>query len=361
MRVGLGRMPNPTIRGLGGHVWVLLVAILFAFAQWRLVVLAHGADYAAPIQEAQHIVLGIPVWRVYQSRVLGPYAVQVLSLLTRNYATAYALVYCFCLTVAGALSYLTGFLIKKRTGGLLAFFLFQSLFALCLDRHWLYLWDAIDILVFYAFFIIVILGASWRWTVLLFAVAIFNRESALFIALWLLGDPICRWALRRLRGKPAPVLDRSSMLAGALCMGLGILLVEGLRTALMVDELGIKQGVPSIHGEHFFLPYRQNLEDTIQALSFADHQLQIVVPCFVIVILALILWIALARPTVYLGAAFMSLVQLVAVAVFGVMYETRIFLEFIPFVVVATVMVMRTNSDAVASPRCGNSGDADSD
>ena len=346
MRASLSGMRSEARRVYGNNISIVFLAILFSLAQWHLVEQALGTGYADSIREAQQVFVGTPTWRVYQSRVLGPYIVQMLSHLVANYDRTYWLFNIFCLIVAGYLSYFAGTAINQRTGGKVSFLLFQCLFALCLDRHWLYVWDTIDIIVFYVFFIIVIRGAFWGWTVLLFAVALFNRESALFIALWLLIDPVCRWGLVRLGHEPARALDIQSMIAGAVCMVLGILTVEALRTMLLIEELGIKNGAPSIYGAHAFLTFQQNLGQMLRALTFADRQLSIVVPIFIAAILGLILRLATAQPAVFMGAGLVYLAQVAAIMIVGLVFETRIYLDFIPFVTIATASLMNAEPEA---------------
>ncbi len=324
----------------GARIWIVGMAVLFSLAQWSLATRALGVGSAASIAAARQVVQGTPAWRVVQSRVLGPYMVNALTVLIPDYATAYALFFRLCLAGAGVLAYYTGYLVNRRAGGLVGFFLFQSLFAVCLDANWLYVWDAVDLVVFYAFFVMVIRGASWRWGALLFAVAVFNRESALFIALWLLLDPLCRWVLGRLERAPSRILDVASMAAGAICLLVGVVMIEALRTGLLVEELGTKNGIPSIYGAHAFLTFWANLDPTIRAFSFADSTVSILPPVFVVVIVALLLRMAAARPSMFMGAALVGLIQIVATVMVGLIYETRIFLAFIPFVGVATVTLM---------------------
>src|SRR5262249_6240996 len=162
---------------------------------------------------AKLIFLGTPTWRVYQSRVLGPYVVQALSYPLSSYETAYELFNVFLFAVAGYLSYFIGTRINRQAGGIVNFLLFQCLFALLIGYQ-LHVWDVIGVTIFYFFLIIVVLGLSWKWAVLLFVVAIFNRESAFFIALWLLVHPVCRWGLGRLGYRQKMSLDVYAMAAG---------------------------------------------------------------------------------------------------------------------------------------------------
>jgi hypothetical protein len=319
---------------------------LFSLAQRHLVHQALHAYYGDYIREAELVFLGTPTWRVYQSRVLGPYLVQALSYPLSSYESAYELFNVFCLAVAGYLSYFVGTLINRQAGGIINFLLFQCLFALLLNGYQLHVWDTIGVTIFYAFVFIAIRGLSWKWTVLLFAIAILNRESALFIALWLLVDPVCRWGLGRLGYGPKRPLDIYAMAAGATCMVLGILAIEALRTSLLIEELGNK--TLSTYGAHFFFTLQWNINNTVSAAwPHSGQHLVLIVPAFVAVMLYLIIRTTAIYPT-FLSLALVWLAQLVAIMIFGMIYETRVFIESIPFVGVATILLFNKYEVVVA-------------
>jgi hypothetical protein len=340
MKTSLSKMRSEVTFGFDDKIYLVLIAILFALAQRHLAHQALHAYYGDTIREAKLVFLGTPTWRVYQSRVLGPYIVQALSYPLRSYESAYELFNVSCLTVAGYLSYFAGTLINRQAGGIVSFLLFQCLFALLLNGYQLFVWDVIGVTIFYAFLIIVIRGLSWKWTVLLFAVAILNRESGLFIALWLLADPVCRWGLGRLGYGPKQPLDIYAIAAGAACMVLGILAIEALRTSLLIEELGNK--TLSGYGAHAFLPWQWTINTTISAAHSGQH-LFLIVPAFVAVMLYLLVRTTATYPSLFLSLAVVWLAQLVALMIVGFIYETRVLIECIPFVGIATILLLNKN------------------
>ncbi|HZZ39620.1 MAG TPA: hypothetical protein VFE06_10830, partial [Acidobacteriaceae bacterium] len=72
---------------------------------------------------------------------------------------------------------------------MITFLGYQFGFCYLLSPPWLYAWDYLGVVAFFVFVIMVVARKTWPWFVVLFAVAILNRESAEFIALWMVIDP----------------------------------------------------------------------------------------------------------------------------------------------------------------------------
>ena len=130
---------------------------------------------------------------------------------------------------------------------MLAITLFVVSFALLLSPPWLYSWDFLDIIVVILLIDLVLVGAPLRWFITLFAIAILNRDSALFIALWLNIDPLVRFFYQRRYKLPAAPLDWRRMLAGVICIAAGFLIVELLRRNLLVEAIRVSISPYSVH------------------------------------------------------------------------------------------------------------------
>ena len=119
----------------------------------RVIVLFYQKDYGRAVDAARGVVTGHPHWRVYQSRVLGPWLVELLAHLFPSFLAAHV---AFSFLTLAAAGFLVLTFTQRQYGDAgrswAAFFMFQSLFVFLMSRPR-------------------VLG--------LFAVAIFNRESAL--------------------------------------------------------------------------------------------------------------------------------------------------------------------------------------
>lgn len=338
------RSPNPLF---------IAISILFSLLQHHGLVRLMENGYIASVQAAQGVVSGFPHWRVYQNRVLGPYLIDWASQFMPSFLFAHFFFSIAALAVAGYLACQLGYRIKNVATGLLAFFVFQSAFGLVLDRNWFYIWDSIDLVVFFLFVLFVVLEKSWIWFVGLFAVAIFNRESAQFIALWLIVDPLVRKALAVARGA-GERLDWKPLAAGVACAALSVWLVELLRQTLLVEEIGFRQwNVPRgliEFGPQYHFKLFTNL-DLLRANAFTPSYTLPFTP-----LLCMLGFAGLAVAAAWrLGGKFISLAilqlgMLAGLLLFSLVYETRVFIQMLPFLALG-VCVLAAGSTRAASDR----------
>jgi hypothetical protein len=285
------------------------------------------------------VTTGHPLWKLFQSRVLGPYLIKALSFGSLEYyGEAYV---CFQIVTVAIAAFLCWRLGREYGGSdrsaSLALMLFVMCFASLLSPPLLYSWDFIDIIVFLVFIDFVLSGRSLPWFLGLFAIAIFNRDSAIFIALWLILDPLVRFFYQRRRKLPKkPTLDWQRIIAGIICIGAALIILELLRRNLLVQEEGPKIFPGSTDaGNGYNSGLLRNIEFLKHPLS--DLRFWIVVPFLTIVT---VLGAKLVRldPQRYLAIYLIQLSMLVALVLFALLYEMRTLLILIPFVVISSVL-----------------------
>jgi hypothetical protein len=324
------------------------LAVFCALAQFRLIASILQFRYEASVEAAKGVVMGRPHWRIDQSRVLGPYVVEGLSHLVFDFLAAHVLFSIGALAVAGFLAWRLG----AHLGGndiataLLAFIVFQVAFAFLLGNRWLYVWDFIGVIVFLLFVDFVVSGKSWPWFVGLFAVAIFNRESAQFIALWMIVDPVARWILEKLGHSESAPRDWSMPIAGIGCAAAGFMIVAGLRRALLIEEMGPKifADAPATSNGMFQFRLLENLHLIGGAFMTSDYGVTFVTMAFIVLFLLGTVIVAACLAYLYparlLGLSLTYIAMVMALLAFGALFETRIYVELIPLLVAgATLMV----------------------
>jgi hypothetical protein len=321
------RSTTPAHNALG----FLLAAFGAALIQWHLIVVVMGGNYGRSVEAAQGVLQGGPHWRVYQNRLLGPQLVEWISGVTGSFLTAHILFTVSMLTLAG---FLVLAFTRRNTGNmahaLAGFGIFHLLIAVLLYEPWLYAWDHLGLVLFVIFNQLVIGRAATRWFVLLWMFAILNRESAHFIALWLILEPALPFAWARLHGG-APRLDRTRVALGAGLLGGGVLLVEQLREHLLVREIAPELWGLSTEGGAVHFRLLENLETMGRIVTSPDIQMLHVVPALMAGTLLLSLLLVRRDPPLYLGLAAVHVAMLAAIILFGLVAETRIFLEVVPF------------------------------
>lgn len=311
-----------------GVPWIF-ASLLAALAQFRMIVTIVGGSYGDSIAAAKGVVEGMPHWRVYQSRVLGPWLVEGLSTLTGSFEAAHIL-YTIALYFLAGLAILA--LAHRAYGAKAAWIAFLSFHLLCLiliNGRWHYIWDGGELLSFVLFCAFVITGKDWRWLVGLFAVAVLNRESAFFFAAWMILDPLLTAALTRTRPR-LPML-----LAGLGCFVFGGGLVYGLREGLLKAEIGPALfGMPGRAGLNVHSHFHDNITYMTDALLHPTVQFNVLVVLILLspLVLTAVLWRRFGHRYLSLGLVHGLLVLSLPIA--GLLAETRVMFDLVPFLAI---------------------------
>lgn len=321
------------------------LALFLAVVQFRLIFAVLGDGYNDSVEAALGVTTGQPHWREVQNRILAPYLTQGLSGLFADFFLAHVAFSIVALSIAGILAFQLG---RRHGGGmgagLLCLFLLQAAFSFLLSPPWLYAWDYIEIITFILFAEFVLSERPWPWFLALFAVGLLNRESAFYISMWMVLDPWCRWGLGRLGRGPAVALDRVKVLVGAVSIPAGIALILSLRGLLFVEASGPKlsKDAQAIHDQQFesvFINLFPNLNDILWDLANPSLSMKFVYPVFVVVLTVTALALAWRRPVRLLAFGLVHLVMIAGAMVVGKFFETRIFIGFIPLLLVAALML----------------------
>jgi hypothetical protein len=323
------------------YYYVLGLAFLFAMAQLHHILLFFSTTLAANIDAAIGITTGHPHWRIYQNRVLGPYLLKGLAgFFPGDYVGSYLFLLAISLFLAGYQAWRIG---NKIGGGLTGWFALVSmhlLFAFLFSETWLYIWDFIGLNIFLAFVEFVIYERPWYWFIALFAIAILNRDSGQFIALWMVLEPVCR----RLVRNPMPRRQAITMaMSGILCVIAGIIIINFLRTSLLVEEVGFNLigRTPPSYGPNFFWNLPDNLYllqhlEKFSLKSILSASLAITIFLAVITFSIVLIRKDLSR---YLALSIIFIISAVSIPLFGYIVETRVFIELIPLLILGSCLL----------------------
>jgi hypothetical protein len=326
------------------RTWRILTAIfsagVLAAAGYELVLVSFHFDLREEYALEDGILTGHPHWRLFQNRVLAPCIFGVIRKATGwQTSTAYKatfmlLLSLFYLTLACCLWNLTK---TPRTVafGLLAAFALNAI--LLINPSWIYLWDLVDLTIF-SLLVWALLSSQRVWVLaLIIAVEIFNREIALILASLLLVDGFLR---RGVLG--AQQARRQMILGAALAIG-GLIIIEGLRHTLLVAEVGparwhIKSG-PFFNIQILWniwdlfppqMSVRLNQQGKVMTIGKENMLPQYGT------LLAFAVWIvyqAVRGVSTKRRAALWFAILFAAVLVFGIAVEWRVWLVFVPYVI----------------------------
>ena len=310
--------------------FVLCIAAL-SLLEFRAVDLIQGRNLFAQVDAAAAVRSGHPEWKAYQNRLLGPVAVGWMARLMGLLPVSVYQGFCFgLLCVANTVS---GFLFRRPHGppgtawgyGIA----YAGLFVAFQDPQSLYLWDYVDLVTMLLFAWAVVMGGwtSWQFA-LLFLVELTNRESAQFIALWLVLESLLPEA--GVSGHPGRWVNLPRLALGMILGVVGAGWTHFIRNALCLGETGVipRKEITEFADGQFFMG-RVTLD-----LLHAPWNLLAMPLGVLLAALGFLFW----QTRFSLGARAWKVAALLAALVvanlcLSFIYELRVWFALLPFVV----------------------------
>ncbi|MBN2055126.1 hypothetical protein JW905_09395 [bacterium] len=299
----------------------------------RIIILVHAGTMEQNFAAAFGVIAGHPHWRVYQSRLLGPWLVRMFeTVLDISFQEAFVLVAMVLTVGIGLLALVLACragVPRPRALGLTAALL--GVVVALQDPLYLYLWDYLDILVFLLVAHGIVNRRGVWWFVCLFLIALANKESALFIALWLFLDGLTDAGPGSLRLRWYPARWPRALAGLVLSLG-GILTMEVIRDRLFVAGTGrVAAAAGSTLGTSLHFKLWRNATSYWMSLRHPDGMLTFLVPLAVPAFTAFCV-IRYRRRLDDAGAKllWLVLIMLVCIHLFASVIETRSFLMLTP-------------------------------
>lgn len=194
----------------------------------------------------------------------------------------------------------------------------------------------------------VVAGRSWPWFVGLLAIGIFSREAAAFIAVWMIFEALSRRYFAWQRGEDEARVERAMLIAGIVSLVLSAAIVEAVTRALFIEEVGPKifTDVAGEGGQIYALQIAKNFHIAINSLTRFQYDVPFVILIYVGVVLVLALGIMRADRRRYFALGLTYIAHLITTLVFGLLSETRIFVEQIPLVILGTLVLTSHEREA---------------
>lgn len=196
-------------------VIAILAIFVLTYLEWRIIGLVHISNLLENAQGTISPLNGHAWWRAWQNRYFaGSFMNAMPGTLIDRYQSS---IFLFLI----AANFATWTLYRKA-----GYPLILSVLLMILVQHpdWLYGWDILDFL----FMTLMLIGIDRKlglgYFTFLFALAISNRESALFIPLWILIDAIQKKSVR-------------GIVSAGVMMALGVGLVFYLRQSFIMSGL----------------------------------------------------------------------------------------------------------------------------
>jgi hypothetical protein len=326
MRKTVANMPGALV-GVLGTIFISAVA-------FRVLLRVHGANLDELAQVVASILARKPIWIAYQNRLLGPALVELISWSGVTYADALNLFTFAALAIQNVVLF---FLLRRlplSSGKALLGVIAYAFAFIGMSGKWFYPWDSLDAIIFTFLAWGILQGKPLYYFVTLFCIGLLNRESALFIALYLVIDAFA-W----------PLPTGSFFLASKGKLALGSLLILGglAYTKFLRDWLfsGQADEANRLIGNHI------NLTQNIQDLFFYNlTSIAIINSVFVIGSVVGMLYFFRQFSEAQCKAALVYGAMLLSVLFFGVVNETRMYIILLPFLFFLIIGIDKNQSAA---------------
>jgi len=333
-------MQAPSALPAGGlpHPWAIFALVALAsLLEYRSTLRFHldPAIQTSMVATAWGVVTGEPHWAGYQSRLLGPWLVRGLSATgcfgegMNGFGRAF-LALLLILTVAKNLT-LTGVALRLHRSARVALsrtLVAITAFTILQVPEWLYLWDYLDVIVFTLFLYGTLTRKGILYFCLLFAAAILNRQSGLFIAAWLLLDGVfCRSPST---GRLDWLTSKTNSVVGAGLLVAGLLLIHCEQKWLLVREIAQADN-PAFAAEGTFHLGR-NLSTIGRHVLSPNWTLGFLPGLLSLGTLAGLILFLRKADDLMTKHSLLLIAMLCSVFLFGLVNETRVFAMFVPFV-----------------------------
>lgn len=329
----LAPAPFPAATGaIKRAAWMALGILLLSVIECRITNLMHLDSLSMMAQSTYRITLGEPHWKEYQNRLLGPFLLRALQgIFPLSTLQVYLTLVLGLHLVKNLLAFA---LILRLTGapGLAArytvFFILGFIFLQ--DQQWIYLWDYLDIVVFTVFLYGVVKQKRDVFFVGLFAPAMLNKESGLFIAVWLVLDSLLEWpegagavlALRWRSGK--------RLRWGLALTALGVAWVYATRHWLLVKEIALAANPNFAAQRPFHLA--ANLWSVFLNLTHPSlHELNLLNPGIPLAFLAAIYALRKKPSDLALKLSLLVAIIFASLLLYSLLNEIRIYNVLLPF------------------------------
>jgi hypothetical protein len=310
------------------HLFFVIVIIALGYLEFRIIWFIQKYVIETVINETLSPLTGNAFWRAHQNRLLAGYLMQSISgTFGLEHLFTFQWLGIVITSLTNVMAYVLFYSQLRSAKEAFRYVLYFALLVLLFQHSgYLYAWDLFDLLFFVLFGIGIVQQRGGIYFTALFAVAILNRESALFMPVWMGIDALFRTTnAKRNIGKALYALG---------LLAAGIVLVIYLRETLFLGSHMSQIGMDESHrivGNHFYL--RDNINVLFRGPSVID-----IVDHPVLPMLGFFFWMLWknGRPV---SVEQMKLVLLIltimtTLFLFALIQETRVWLMLIPLILI---------------------------
>ncbi|MFA7243504.1 MAG: hypothetical protein WC091_25635 [Sulfuricellaceae bacterium] len=327
-------------------VGALLVAVCLAMMQMRNIQWKFDSRMGDQIAAMQGIVNGLPHWRMYQSRVLGPYLTDFTRIILGiDFPEAYVISTTILLAISFfGLMWAAWDILETKLAALATAFAVFALNVMLMQGSWIYSWDYIDLIVFSALVWAIVTNRSLRVIVPILILETFNRDVILVLCCWLILDAIIGiTSSSKVWPKVHFHLNLKQLLWALTLLLAGYWVIEALRSLLLVKEIGpdMFAGVaPQAGGHNVFYTLPSNLRRFFATWVMPWQGMALPINLFILGLPAIMAGVFFCKQPGLVRASILHFILYISTFAFGEIYETRVWVCFIPYLVLCSPFML---------------------
>ena len=307
-------------------LFYLFITLFISLVVYQIIRQLYAPHWEEISNSAYGVLIGKPDWFAYQNRLLGPYLIYLISLAGFSYISS-AKFFVF-ITIVIQTIVLFVLLVKKNLPyqQIIVYILAYSFIFLAFQEYSLYSWDSIDAILFIFFAWGIFENKSIFYFVAIFLVSLFNRESALFISIYLIIDA---FEIKSLNIGLIALKSKAKFVAGVVLTTAGIIFIKIARETLFISlSNGFLDDIHRGLGNHI------NLTRNLIDLFFENFtSIHIINSLFIFVSVSFLFYFMKQYKEEQLKALIVFLLIMVNILIFGLVNESRLFVVLIPFLI----------------------------
>ncbi len=314
------------------YIFMVFLIFILTLAQFRMIYrLNGGRDKVENFGYNEYnLITGETDIRAWVNRTLAPLMVWGFTHTTSlPWHSGYLLlsVLILFLTNIALYYYFHTFLQNYKTA--LAFFITYTLAFLLLQHYYIFLWDYIDTLLFSAFVFGILSRFSLYYFIILFITSMFNRESSLFIALYLFIQSFQYIPKIKLISKKHLFISISLIL-------INVIYIKSMRQLFYngPERENVYTGIPALLGNENHLIYNLKYFFTNFYYFFVKlgPDFNVAISIFILFLIVFTISCLIHGNKPLKQTAFILAVIIFSIFVSGLIMETRMWLITLPFV-----------------------------
>lgn len=200
---------------------------------------------------------------------------------------------------------------------------------LLLQHYYIFLWDYIDIIIMSTFAFAILCQLPLYYFIILFFIALFNRESSLFIVFFLF--------IQTFQVKPnLKLISKKHLFVSLSLFLINSVYIKAMRILLYSgpERKHAYTGLPAILGNenHFIFNVKYFLSNFYYFFTKFGPDFNIVISVFIVLVVAFIIFCLIHGTPPLQRAALLLAVMVFSIFVSGLIMETRMWLITLPFV-----------------------------